>query len=127
MNEETQLQQRAIEALNLEEALNVQLAAVKEMQERVQAYWDDIEQTMITHDIKQIKGEFGTLTIAERLKWQTSDELPSKFYKKVVDTKKLTDTYRLEGKEIKGASHSTTKYLTKRLKSGQNVKEVIEG
>ena len=72
---------------------------------------------MIDNDIKQVKGDFGTLTIAERQGW-TYDEkqLPNKFFKKVVDTKKITDTYRLEGKAPKGCEPYTTKYLTKRLK-----------
>jgi len=84
--------------------------------EKASEVWKYVEEQMIEHEIKQLKGEFGTVSIAERLNWKTDDTLPSKFYKKVVDTTKLSNTYRLEGKAPKGATPSTTKYLTKRLK-----------
>ena len=88
----------------------------KSVNEQSTKLWKQVETAMIENDIKQLKGDFGTVTLAERLNWTTSDELPSKFYKKVVDTKRLSDTYRLEGKAPKGATPSYTKYLTKRLK-----------
>lgn len=83
---------------------------------KLDATWKLVEQQMIEHDIKSIKGQWGSLTIAERLSFDTTDELPAKFYKRVVDTKKLADTFRLEGKAPKGATPKTTRYLTKRLK-----------
>ena len=88
----------------------------KSVNEQSTKVWKQVETAMIENDIKQLKGDFGTVTLAERLNWTTSDELPSKFYKKVVDTKRLSDTCRLEGKAPKGATPSYTKYLTKRLK-----------
>jgi VCBS repeat-containing protein len=88
----------------------------KETQQQIADFWKRVEGEMIKHDIKSIKGEWGSLTIAERINWTYTDELPAKFYKKVVDTKRLTDTFRLEGKEPKGAAANYTKYLTKRIK-----------
>lgn len=89
----------------------------KTVPKKLEATWDLVEQQMIEHGIKSIKGEWGSLTIAERTGWDIDlDQLPSKFIKKVPDTKKITDTYRLEGKEPKGCTVKTTKYLTKRLK-----------
>jgi hypothetical protein len=79
-------------------------------------FWGSVEQQMIQHDIKSIKGDWGSVTIAERLGWETTDELPSKFLKKVVDTKKLSDTYKLEGKAPKGTTPKITKYLMRRIK-----------
>lgn len=89
----------------------------KSVDEAARQVWKEVEEQMIENDIKSIKGDFGSLTIAERQGW-TYDEkqLPSKFFKKVVDTKKITDTYRLEGKAPKGCEPYTSKYLTKRLK-----------
>lgn len=84
---------------------------------KLQATWDLVEQQMLEHNIKSIKGDWGSLTIAERLNWDYDPTmLPAKFFKKVVDTKKLSDTYRLEGKAPKGATPKYTKYLTKRIK-----------
>lgn len=88
----------------------------KRVQERSATVWKHVEEQMIEHDVKSIKGDWGTLTIAERIGFDTTDELPAKFYKKVIDTKRLADTYRLEGKDIKGATVKYTKYLTRRLK-----------
>lgn len=89
----------------------------KSVDETAKKVWKEVEEEMIANNIKSIKGDFGSLTIAERQGW-TYDEkqVPSKFFKKVVDTKKITDTYRLEGKAPKGCEPYTSKYLTKRLK-----------
>jgi hypothetical protein len=88
----------------------------KTVDEQATLFWSSVESQMIQHDIKSIKGDWGSVTIAEKLKWDTSDELPAKFYKKTVDTKKLSDTYKLEGKAPKGATPSYIKYLTRRIK-----------
>lgn len=90
----------------------------KAIKENIDAFWKGIEEQMIKNDIKSLKGEWGSLTIAERIGWEISPllTLAPKFYKKVVDLKKLTDTFRLEGKPIKGATPKYTKYLTKRIK-----------
>ena len=101
--------------------LNPQFAKFLEMQKQVNdkasEVWKIVETTMIEHDIKQLKGDFGTITIAERQNWTIDEEvLPAKFFKKVVNTTKITDTFRLEGKAPKGCTPSTSKYITKRLK-----------
>ena len=89
----------------------------KKVNEMANSVWKDVEQVMIQNDIKQLKGDFGTVTIAERQGWVVDEaELPNKFFKKVVDTTRLTATYRLEGKAPRGATPTTTKYITKRLK-----------
>lgn len=89
----------------------------RSVNERARTIWSTIEEKMIENNIKKIQGDFGTITVAERQNWDINeDELPNKFYKKVVDTKKITDTFRLTGKAPKGANSVVTKYLTKRLK-----------
>lgn len=112
--------QKQLTELENELQLNPQfkkfLALQKQVNEQANDAWKYVEEKMIENDIKQLKGDFGTITLAERLNWDTTEELPNKFYKKVVDTKKLSDTFRLEGKAPKGATPSYTKYLTKRLK-----------
>ena len=79
--------------------------------------WKNVETQMINNNIKSIKGDWGTLTIAECLDWNIdADALPAKFIKKVPDKKKISDTFRIEGKAPKGCEPYTSKYLTKRLK-----------
>ena len=91
-------------------------AELRFVQSKNAEIWKTVEMEMIANDIKSIKGDFGSITLAERLSFDTTDELPSKFYKKVVDTKKLADTFRLENRPIKGATPKYSKYLVKRLK-----------
>lgn len=79
-------------------------------------FWKQLETKMIETDTKSIKGLWGSVTLAEKLSWHTDDSLPSKFYKKAVDSKELSDTYRLDGKAPKGATPTYTKYLVKRFK-----------
>jgi hypothetical protein len=89
----------------------------KDTTTKIASFWKTVEAQMIEHDIKSIKGEWGTLTIAERIGWDFLDDLlPAKFWKKVPDLKKMTDHFRLEGKPPKGATPKYTKYLTRRIK-----------
>lgn len=90
---------------------------MQDLQKKMEATWDNIEEQMIAHNIDSVKGDWGYITIAAGLKWNVdTDLLPRKFIKKVINTSKLTDTYRLEGKAPKGAVPSVKKYLTKRIK-----------
>lgn len=90
----------------------------KTVKENIAAFWKNIEEQMIAHDIKSIKGDWGSITIAERLGWEYDPEIPlaPKFMKKVPDTTLLNHEYRLTGKPPKGATPKFTKYLTKRIK-----------
>lgn len=85
------------------------LAMQKEINAKAAKLWEQVKQHMIDSDIKSVKGDWGYLTIAESHEWITTNELPAKFYKKVVNTKLLTDTYKLTNKEPKGA-HLSYKY-----------------
>lgn len=103
---------------NLAPELREFLVKQKETTQQISSFWRSIEQQMIAHDVKSIKGDWGSITIAERIGWDISPllTLPPKFYKKVPDLKRMTDYFRLEGKAPKGATPKYTKYLTKRIK-----------
>lgn len=93
------------------------LTKQKEAREQIDATWKKVESQMIEHNVKSIKGDWGSLTIAERTNYKADlDELPSKFIKKVADTTKIATYAKLENKLPKGVTTSTTKYLTKRIK-----------
>lgn len=115
--------------LSQNEQFRTFLTKQKEVRAKIDEFWKNVETQMIEHDVKSVKGDWGSLTIAERLGWDTTDELPAKFFKKVVDTKKISDTYRLEGKAPKGATPRVTKYLTKRIKGqvSDDVKDILKG
>lgn len=118
------------EALNLEQKLQAAendimqnetfkrfIVAQKAAKENIESSWKLIETQMIEHEVKSIKGDWGSLTIAERLGWDIEpDSLAPRFIKRVPDTKKLSDTYRLEGKAPRGATPKYTRYLVRRIK-----------
>lgn len=118
------------EVLNLEKSLAESEAALmtddrfrrfltlqKESQAQIAATWKKVEEQMIAHDVKSIKGDWGSITLAERIGWDIDmDTLPLKFIKKVADTTKITDSFRLEDKPPRGCTPKYTRYLTKRIK-----------
>lgn len=94
---------------------------LKEANKKNEEFFDALQEQMEARANKtgenSIKGDWGSITLAERIGWDVDEEqLPKKFFKKVVDTKKITDTFRLEGKAPKGATKKVTKYITKRFK-----------
>lgn len=81
----------------------------------LEGFWGAIEQQMLDRKVTTVKGDWGTLTIAERRNWKVEGNLPPRFYKQVVDTSKL-NFLEAHGEKIPaGAIMSTSKYLTKRL------------
>jgi len=117
LEQEMEQAQKALEADPKFKLFLQKQSQLKDAQTQSAAVWKEIEAKMIESDIKSIKGEWGYITIAERQNWNIDEALlPKKFFKKVVDTKRITDTFRLEGKPIAGAEPYTTKYLTKKIK-----------
>jgi hypothetical protein len=88
----------------------------KEAKEKMDVGWDYVKDLMIKNDIRSVKGDWGSLTISERLGFDIDEsKLPKEFYKLVPDIKMIGDTYRLEGEAPEGAEPKTTKVFTKRL------------
>lgn len=93
------------------------LQAQKKFQSESELFWKAIEDQMIKHNIKNIKGDWGSITVAERGGFDIdTDQLPPRFFKKVPDLKKIGDTFKLEGTPVKGTTPKITKYLMKRIK-----------
>lgn len=114
-------QKMALESLESELESSPQFAkfieAQKQFREIESNVWSNIEQLMLDNDIKSIKTDKITLTIAERVSFDIDlDLLPNKFIKRVPDTTKINGTYKLEGKPVKGTTPRTTRYLMKRVK-----------
>lgn len=115
-------QQNELQAQELALMANPEFRAFQENQKKINAaiadYWKKVETGMIENNIKSIKGDFGSVTVAERTDFDVDKELlPAKFYTKVVNTKLIADTYKLTGKAPKGTTPKVKKYLTKRLKA----------
>lgn len=85
--------------------------------DQINETWKSVEQEMIEHNIKSIKGDWGSLTITERTSFDVDMAvLPDKFKKTVADTKRIGDTFKLEGESPEGTTPKYSKFLTKRLK-----------
>lgn len=89
----------------------------KTFKEKSAEVWKTIEKQMLDNDIKSVKGDWGSLTIAERTDFDIDPALlPSKFFVKSPDVAKIRGTYKLEGVPPKGTTPKVKKYLTKRFK-----------
>lgn len=114
-------QQKELETQELELMQDPRFAkfiqAQKKFKDDSEIFWGTIENGMIKNDIKSIKGEWGSITIAERQGFDIEiEKLPSKFLKKSPDLKKIGDSYKLTGVAPAGAVPKLTKYLMKRIK-----------
>jgi hypothetical protein len=91
--------------------------AFAEMQATV---WGSIEQAMIENNIKSIKTDKVTLTIAERTNFDIDmDLLPKKYTKVVPNTTLIGSEFKLTGVPVKGTTPTKKKYLTKRFAKGE--------
>lgn len=116
--EDTQL---ALDNLAAELQQNPKFAAFLEAQKNFReletTVWKNIENVMLENNIKSIKTDKVTLTIAERTSFDIDlDLLPSKYIKRVPDTTKILGQFKLEGKPVKGTTPKYTQYLVKRIK-----------
>lgn len=93
------------------------IEAQKQFRKIEKEVWGKVEQVMLDNNIKSIKTNKMTLTIAERTSFDIDlEQLQPKFIKRVPDTTKIGGTYKLEGKPPKGCTPKVTKYLVKRIK-----------
>lgn len=107
-----QQQQRELEELQLALSKNEQFTRFMELSKAVNDKMAEvrahIEAVMVPayqegRVGKSLKGPWGSVTVVESDKFKIDEEqLPAKFFKKVVDESKVRQTYQLEGKAPKG-------------------------
>jgi hypothetical protein len=112
------LQEQVDQTVTLQQNVEAKAKELKTAQDQIDATWTKVKEVMVANNIKSIKGEWGSITIAERKVFKALDlaTVPAKFIKKVLDTTKIGSAFTLEGKLPKGIEMSTTQYLTKRIK-----------
>ena len=89
------------------------------VREKSAEVFKNIEQVMIANDIKTVKGGWGSITVVERTNYKADlDELPAKFIKRTADTAKIATYAKLENKLPKRVTTTTTKFLMKKFKKG---------
>jgi hypothetical protein len=131
---ETDIEAEVVDVLSMEQQLvqletqlsqNNEFRKFIEFQEMVRAksaeVFKRIEQVMIENDIKSVKGEWGSISLVERTNYKADmNEVPAKFIKKTLDTTKVAASHKLENKLPKGVTITTTKFLMKKFKKGED-------
>jgi len=79
---------------------------------------EQVKQAMIDNGVTRIDGDWGYITLAERVTYKAEDlaEVPKKFLKQTLDSTKVKAEATLTGKLPKGVTESKTQYITKKLK-----------
>jgi hypothetical protein len=114
----SEIQLLANEAAVMQKGFEAQLKQLKADEARIKKTWKDLEKVMVDSDFKSIKGDWGSITIADRTVYKAEDldEVPKKFLKRTLDTSKIKAHAVMIGELPKGVTESHTKYLTKRIK-----------
>lgn len=109
--------QRLTEELESSPQFAAFLEAQKALREVEANVWGKVESVMMANNIKSIKTDLVTLSIATRTSYDIDlDLLPKKFIKRVPDTTKIATAHKLNGEPVKGTTPKYTNYLVKRFK-----------
>lgn len=94
------------------------LQQMKAYEKNAKILWSTVEDQMIKHQVKSIKGDWGSLTIVDTTRYTTEDidSVPPKFIKKALDTTKIKAQSKLSGKLPRGIIATNKQHLMKRIK-----------
>ena len=97
------------------------IEAQKAFQTKSNLFWKSVEDQMISNGIKSIKGDWGSLTIAERTDFKAIDinVVAPRFLKKTLDTTKIRAEFTLKKKLPTGIESTQKMFLQKRLKTNE--------
>lgn len=109
------IDQKSLVALRKFAAAEAQLKVLKEQHDKV---IDQIKQAMVENGVQKISGDWGYITLAERVSYKAPDlsEVAPRFLKKTLDTTKVKAEATLKGELPKGVEETKTQYITKKLK-----------
>lgn len=92
------------------------VALATKVQGELEAAWGYVEQQMLDRGVNKIQGDWGSISVAERMNWKTNLNTIDPYYlKPAADTKKLKAAWDA-GELPEGADFTTSKYITKRIK-----------
>jgi inhibitor of KinA sporulation pathway (predicted exonuclease) len=111
------VQAQADKAGIMQREIEGRVRELKALQDGLDETWNTIKTVMIDNDIKSIKGDWGSITIAERQTFKGDvSEVAEEFLEKKISSKKVNAYYTLGGTLPDGIERNVTKYLTKRIK-----------
>ncbi|HPR10625.1 MAG TPA: hypothetical protein PLJ04_03525 [Candidatus Saccharibacteria bacterium] len=93
-------------------------AELKELKAKHDEVVEKIKEAMIANGVTKIDGDWGYITLAERVSYKAEDidQVPDEFLKPTLDTTKVKAEATLKGVLPAGVSESRTQYITKKLK-----------
>jgi hypothetical protein len=91
------------------------VAQAKALANVLEEAWGVVEQQMLDRNVKSLKGDWGSISTAERINWKVTADVDPYYLKTAPDTKKLRAAFDA-GELPTGADFSTSVYITKRLK-----------
>ena len=93
-------------------------AELKKREAEVKGIVEQIKQAMIDNDVQKLEGDWGYITLAERVSYKAEDldSVDEKYLKKALDTTKVKAEHTLTGDLPEGVVESKTQYITKKLK-----------
>jgi hypothetical protein len=91
-------------------------AELKELKKQHEAVLDQIKEAMIENDVDKIEGDWGYITLAERITYKAIGTLSPEFTKSAIDTEKVKAHAVLTGDLPVNVAESKTQYITKKIK-----------
>lgn len=93
-------------------------AELKELKAKHDEVIEQIKQAMIDNGVQKIDGDWGYITLAERVSYKADniDEVAPRFTKRTLDATKVKAEVTLKGDLPKGVEETRTQYITKKLK-----------
>lgn len=93
-------------------------AQLKKLKAKHDEVIEQVKQAMIDNGVTSIKGDWGSITLAERTTYSTDDtsKVKTSLLKLVLDTNKVKAEATLTGNLPKGVTETKTQYIVKRLK-----------
>jgi hypothetical protein len=85
----------------------------------VEATWKLIKAEMIAHNVKKLDGDWGRINIVEQPVLKAVEVLQPRFYKKVMDVKKVRGYEALKGSLPAGVEQRLVNKLVKVIKVGK--------
>ena len=118
MQLEKQLDEARTQLMDLDPRFKQFIELEQRVKEESSRIWTVIRDQMNQHDIRKISGDWGSITLVEKIGgWTTElDKLPRRYVKKVANTEALTMDYNLTNIVPAGATPNYTKYLLKKIK-----------
>ena len=100
----------------VEQKIKTAIELKKQLEQYEKEIKDELLQAMIDNNIKSIKNDSYSITLATRMSYKPTGDIPEGYSKTVLDTTKVSTHAKLYGVAPEGIEASESKYITWRAK-----------